>query len=56
MKYDYDEEKNSMKVIAFERETPDTIPVAFKQNKGHISWKMVLYKDTIQMELKKVKL
>lgn len=56
MKYEYDEEKKSMKVIAFERETPDTIPVAFKQNKDNISWKMVLYKDTIQMELKKVKL
>lgn len=56
MKYDYDEEKKSMKVIVFERETPDTIPVDFKQNKDNISWKMVLYKDTIQMQLKKVKI
>ncbi|MGX7667998.1 hypothetical protein [Flavobacterium pedocola] len=56
MKYDYDEEKKSMKVIAFERETPDTIPVDFKLNKDNISWKMVLYNDTIQMQLKKVKL
>jgi len=56
MKYDYDEAKKAMKVIAYERETPDTIPVDFKQNKDHIYWKMVLYKDTIQMELKKVKI
>ncbi|MEW5676399.1 hypothetical protein ABGT15_08805 [Flavobacterium enshiense] len=56
MKYNYDDEKKSMNVIAFERGTPDTIPVDFKQNKDHISWKMVLYKDTIQMELKKVKI
>lgn len=57
MKYNYDDNKNSLKVISYEKNPnkPDTIPVQINnfRNKS-MQWKMILYKDTIQMELKKV--
>ncbi|RKT00383.1 hypothetical protein [Flavobacterium sp. 123] len=60
MKYQYDDDKNqNFKVISFEknRNKPDTIPVQISKFKDKsMQWKMILYKDTIQMELKKVNL
>ncbi|WP_136666624.1 hypothetical protein [Flavobacterium sp. H122] len=56
MKYDYDADKDVIKVIAFDKnpEKPDTIPVQINKFKGNsMEWNMVLYKDTIQMKLKK---
>lgn len=57
MRYQYDDTKNSLQVIAYERNPaqPDTIPVQInKFNGSTMQWNMVLYKDTIQMQLKKV--
>lgn len=57
MKYNYDEANNTLKVISYERNEaiPDTIPVQVnKYNSKSMLWEMVLYKDTIQMQLKKV--
>jgi hypothetical protein len=60
MKYQYDDDKNqNFKIISFEknRNKPDTIPVQISKFKDEsMQWKMILYKDTIQMELKKVNL
>ncbi|WP_125723644.1 hypothetical protein [Flavobacterium ustbae] len=58
MKYRFDDVKNTFKVISYERnlQNPDTIPVQINNfdNKS-MQWKMVLYKDTIRMQLKKIK-
>lgn len=54
--YTYDELKNSLNLISFERSetSPDTIPVEIIGNNGSsMLWKMVLYKDTVQLQLKK---
>ncbi|MES2811767.1 MAG: hypothetical protein V4670_04785 [Bacteroidota bacterium] len=56
MKYEYNEEKDAIRVISYEKnpEQPDTIPVKIDKFKGNsMEWSMVLYKDTIQMQLKK---
>lgn len=56
MKYHHDDKGQNFKVISYERNPrkPDTIPVQINnfRNKS-MQWKMILYKDTIQMELKK---
>ncbi|UPZ14249.1 hypothetical protein [Flavobacterium humidisoli] len=58
MKYRFDDVKNTFKVISYERnlQNPDTIPVQINNfdNKS-MQWNMVLYKDTIRMQLKKLK-
>lgn len=56
MKYNYDDNENSLKVISYEinPEKPDTIPVQIsKFEDKSMQWKMIFNKDTIQMELKK---
>ena len=57
MKYHYDDKEQNFKVISYETNPnkPDTIAVQINnfRNKS-MQWKMILYKDTIQMELKKV--
>ena len=56
MKYNYNDNENSLKVISFEKnpEKPDTIPVQISKFKDKsMQWKMIFDKDTIQMELKK---
>lgn len=56
MEYDYDAEKDAIKVISYEKnpEKPDTIPVKINNfNKNSMEWNMVFDKDTIQMKLKK---
>lgn len=57
MKYYHDEEDQNFNVISYEknRNKPDTIPVEINNFKDHsMQWKMILYKDTIQMELNRV--
>lgn len=56
MKYHHDEKEQNFKVISYEknRNKPDTIPVEINNFRDKsMQWKMVLYKDTIQMELKR---
>ena len=56
MKYEYDKNKDALKLISFENnpEKPDTIPVKVSNLKDRsMQWKMIFNKDTIQMELKK---
>ncbi|WP_338645776.1 hypothetical protein V5J73_10755 [Flavobacterium sp. KS-LB2] len=56
MKYNYDDNENSLKVISYEinPEKPDTIPVQISKFKDKsMQWEMIFNKDTIQMELKK---
>lgn len=56
MKYNYDDNANSLKVISYEKnpKKPDTIPVQISKFKDRsMHWKMIFDKDTIQMELKK---
>ncbi|RXR19185.1 hypothetical protein EQG63_06990 [Flavobacterium amnicola] len=56
MKYEYNEEKDAIKVISYEKnpERPDTIAVKINKFKGNsMEWNMIFYKDTIQMQLKK---
>jgi hypothetical protein len=57
MKYNYNEKDNSLKVISYEHNpaVPDTIPIEIKKFNGKsMQWDMIFYKDTIQMQLKKV--
>ena len=57
MKYDYNVKGNSLKVISYEKNpsNPDTIPVKINNYKDKsMQWNMILYKDTIQMQLVKV--
>lgn len=57
MKYHYDFKNQNFKVISYEKSMtkPDTILVQISKFKDKsMQWKMILYKDTIQMELKKV--
>lgn len=56
MKYDYDADKDAIKVISYEKnpQQPDTIPLQINKFKGNsMEWNMVFDKDTIQMQLKK---
>jgi hypothetical protein len=56
MKYKYNDNENKLKVISFEKNSkkPDTIAVQINKFKDKsMQWKMIFYKDTIQMELKK---
>lgn len=56
VKYNYNDNENSLKVISFEKnpKKPDTIPIQVSNFKNKtMQWKMIYYKDTIQMELKK---
>ena len=58
MKYRFDDLKNTFTVISYERnlQNPDTIPVQINNfDSNSMQWNMVLYKDTIKMQLKKVK-
>jgi len=58
MNYDYDKEKDAIKVISYENnpEKPDTIPVNIHNFKeSSMEWNMIFNNDTIQMHLKKVK-
>ncbi|WP_300687644.1 hypothetical protein [Chryseobacterium sp.] len=56
MKYHHDDKGQNFKVISYEKipSKPDTIPVQINnfRNKS-MQWNMVLYKDTIQMDLKR---
>lgn len=57
MKYNYNDKDNSLKVISYEHNAaePDTIPIQINSFNGDsMQWNMILYKDTIQMSLKKV--
>lgn len=56
VKYSYNDNEKSLKVISFEKnpKKPDTIPIQVSNFKNKtMQWKMIFYKDTIQMELKK---
>lgn len=56
MKYHHDENEQSFKVISYEksRSKPDTIPVEINNFRDKsMEWKMILYKDTIQMALER---
>lgn len=56
MKYEYDKNKDALKVISFEKnpKIPDTIPVVIKKfDENSMEWNMVFNKDTLQMKLKK---
>ena len=56
MKYEYDERTGALKVISFERnpERPDTISVEIDKFDGNsMEWRMVFYKDTLRMNLRK---
>lgn len=56
LEYAYNDLKKSLSVISYERsETePDTIPVLISKNTAEsMLWKMVLYKDTLELRLKK---
>ena len=56
MKYEYDENKDAIKVISFEdnAKIPDTIPVKINKFDGNsMEWNMIFNKDTLQMNLKK---
>lgn len=58
MKYKYDENKDVLKLISFEKNplNPDTIPVQIKKfHKNSMEWNMNFNKDTLQLKLKKVK-
>ena len=57
MKYHYDDKKQNFEVISYEKNpiNPDTIAVDISNFKEKsMQWKMIFYKDTIQMNLKKV--
>lgn len=57
MKYHYDDKKQNFEVILYEKNPtkPDTIAVDISNfNEKSMQWKMIFYKDTIQMNLKKV--
>lgn len=57
MKYHYDDKKQNFEVISYEKnpKNPDTIAVDISNfNEKSMQWKMIFYKDTIQMNLKKV--
>lgn len=57
MKYVYDNNRNSLKVLSYEvnPKKPDTIPVQVSKFKDSVmEWNMIFNKDTIQMELKKI--
>ena len=55
MRYLYDDTKNSLDVISYQGSTPDTIPVQINKFNGTtMQWNMILNKDTLQMQLKKV--
>jgi hypothetical protein len=57
MKYHYDDKEQNFKVISYEKNPnkPDTIAVQINNfREKSMQWKMIFYKDTIQMELKKV--
>lgn len=57
MKYDYDVNKDALKVISYEKNTiqPDTIPVQINRFRGNaMEWNMIFYKDTIQLQLEKL--
>jgi hypothetical protein len=59
MKYHYDDKNGAFKVISYEKNPskPDTIPVQISNFKDKsMNWKMIFYKDTIQMKVKKVNL
>ena len=56
MKYEYDADKDALKVISFEKnpEIPDTIPVEINKFNGNsMEWNMIFNKDTLRMKLKK---
>lgn len=56
MKYHHDDKGQNFKVISYEKNPnkPDTIPVQINNFRNNsMEWKMIFYKDTIQMELKK---
>ncbi|MGH2664341.1 hypothetical protein [Flavobacterium sp.] len=57
MKYNYDDKKNTLKMISYEKnpKEPDTIPVQVDHFNGKsMEWKMIFYKDTLEMKLEKV--
>ena len=56
MKCHHDDKEQNFKVIFYEKnpKKPDTIPVQINNfGNNSMQWKMILYKDTIQIELKK---
>jgi len=56
MKYYHEENDQNFKVISYEMNLhqPDTIPVEINHLKDNVmQWNMILYKDTIQMNLKR---
>jgi len=56
MKYEYDADKDALKVISLEKnpEIPDTIPVEINKFDGNsMEWNMIFNKDTLRMKLKK---
>lgn len=56
MKYEYDKNKDVLKVISYENnpKLPDTIPVEIKKfTKNSMEWNMIFNKDTLRMNLKK---
>ena len=56
MKYEYDADKDGLKVISFEKNSkiPDTIPIKVtKFNGKSMQWSMIFYHDTLQLNLKK---
>lgn len=56
LKYEYNKEKDAIKVISYEKnpKQPDTIPVQInKFQNNSMEWNMIFHNDTIQMQLKK---
>ncbi|WP_306350185.1 hypothetical protein [Flavobacterium sp. '19STA2R22 D10 B1'] len=57
MKYLYDDKKDALQVIYYDNNPakPDTIPVQIEKFEGKsMQWNMILNKDTVQMNLKKM--
>lgn len=57
MKYEYDADKDALKVMSFEKNPaiPDTIPLKINKFDGNsMEWNMVFNKDTLRMKLKKI--
>ena len=56
MKYDYDADKDALKIISFEKnpKVPDTIPVEINKFDGiSMEWNMIFNKETLRMKLVK---
>ncbi len=57
MKYEYNQKKDALKVISFEKnaKNPDTIPIRINKFNGKsMEWNMIFDKDTLKMKLKKI--